>query len=203
MIKKMFSALVFGSLLVVLPACFGDSNKHDNCTSCPSHHHDDGTELREAMPGLIVVNVLDKEHFENCRIPGSMSVPFQQIDSFVTQLNEAYADKSAVEIVVYCSNYMCSASGEAAKILKKNGFEHVMAYEAGMAEWYQQGLPTEGPCKLDGFTYLKKVMGPVETEHQFAVITTQELAQKLGFGGEVQGQQGEAVEFAREAESIK
>ena len=173
-------------MLVMLPACFGDSSKSQECCPCDMHHA--AEHIKEAVPGVVLVNVLDKEHFENCRIQGSINIPFEEVDKFADQLTKEYTDKAAIEVIVYCSNYMCSASGDTAKMLAKRGFSNVKAYEAGMAEWYQQGLPTEGPCKLEGFAYLKKKMAaPAHETHEFAVITTHELAEKLGVAAEAKG----------------
>lgn len=200
--KKLISAFMISSMLVVLPACFGgDSSKPQECCPCDMHHA--GHEhIKEVVPGVVLVNVLDKEHFENCRIQGSINVPFEEVDKFVDQLTKEYQDKTAIEVIVYCSNYMCSASGEAAKMLAKRGFTNVKAYEAGMAEWYQQGLPTEGPCKLEGFAYLKKKMtAPAQQEHEFAVITTQELAEKLGVAADAKST--EIVPAPQAADAVK
>lgn len=178
----MIIAGLMGGILLVLPACFGgDSTTTEQCCSGEAHHKVGLEHIKEVVPGVVLVNVLEKDHFENCRIRGSVSAPFGDINTFISQLEKEYSDKTAIEIIVYCSNYMCSASGETAKLLLKHGFTRVKAYEAGIAEWYQQGLPTEGACKLEGFMYLaKKMAAPREQDHGFVAITTQELAEKIG-----------------------
>lgn len=122
--------------------------------------------------GLVVVNVLDKELFDDCHIKDSINIPFESLEMFDTMI-----DKDA-EIVCYCSNYFCSASGQACKILKEQGFEHVAAYEGGTAEWFQEGLPVEGPSKS---SYLQKYVEPT-TGHDpdVTVITMNDLATKMG-----------------------
>jgi len=182
MFKKLITLFVMCTMIVVLPACFNNCSKDTTC--CASHEHEAlaSSSFDEAVPGVLVVNVLDKDHFDNCHIKGSIHVPFEQAEEFAQKLANQYANKSSLEIIVYCSNYMCSASGEVAKTLHKKGFTNVKAYEGGVAEWYQNGLPTEGTCSVEGFTYLKKKMSaPQHSDPQeFAVITTQQLAQKLG-----------------------
>lgn len=121
---------------------------------------------------LVVINVLQKELYDDCHIAGSISIPFDRIE----QDAQASIDKDA-EIVIYCSNYMCTASGMACKKLQHLGFRNVWAYEAGMAEWYQQGLPTQGPAKS---AYLNRVLEqPKVHDPDVRVITTQELAAKM------------------------
>jgi rhodanese-related sulfurtransferase len=123
---------------------------------------------------LMVVNVLESEHFKDCHIKGSVNVPFDQLEILAQQL-----DKDT-EIIFYCSNYMCTGSGKAAKLFQQKGFKRVWAYEAGMNEWYRKGLPVEGGCKS---AYLSMQNEPIEEDQdsEVTVITTEELQEKLGF----------------------
>jgi rhodanese-related sulfurtransferase len=122
---------------------------------------------------VVVINVLEKNLYDDCHIQGSVSVPFEGLEQYAQQ----YLDKNT-EIVLYCSNYMCSASGQGCKLLKRLGFDKVYAYEGGTAEWYQHRLPVEGPCAAG---YLKVHLAPPDdsTEHDKAVMSMQELARKL------------------------
>lgn len=141
------------SLLLMLPGCFGEQKKE----------------------GLFVVNVLDAEHFDDCRIKDSVNVTVDELDDFASTL-----DKEKSEVVFYCSNYMCTASGFSAKKLQDMGFLNVWAYEAGMAEWYQKGLPVQGACKK---AYLDKKMEKSELDEssEIRIISTDELARKMNF----------------------
>lgn len=132
----------------------------------------------EERKDLIIINVLDKELYDDCHIKGSVNVPFMDMDNPDKDPIENYVKDlpKDIKLVIYCSNYMCSASGEVAKKLQNMGFDNVWAYEAGMAEWFQNKLPVEGVCKQ---AYLSRVMNPPKVEHDgFKVISTQEL-QKL------------------------
>jgi len=110
----------FLAALLLLPGCFGGSSKEES--------------------GPKVINVLDKKFYDDAHIPGSINISIMDV--------EKRAEKwpKSTEIVVYCSNYKCTASGMIAKKLKKMGFEKVFAYEAGMAGWKQAGLPVDGPA---------------------------------------------------------
>ena len=92
---------------------------------------------------VMVVNVLARESFEDCHIVGSISVPLAELEAAA-----AGWDKSQ-KIVTYCAHSACPASGSAADMLTELGFENVQAYEGGIKEWYQTGLPTEGPAEQD------------------------------------------------------
>ena len=123
-------------------------------------------------PKLLVINVLDKALYDDCHITGSIHVPFDQVISYVRDMSKD------TEIVVYCSNYACTTSDYVAKKLYDQGFTHVMVYQGGMAEWKQQGMPTEGPGQQ---LYLTKTMIKLdESDHSvIPVITIDELARKL------------------------
>ncbi len=149
---KLFSTFLM-SLVVLLPGCFGEQKKE----------------------GLFVVNVLDAEHFDDCHIKDSINVTVDKLDNFAATL-----DKEKSEVVFYCSNYMCTASGFSAEKLKGMGFSNVWAYEAGMAEWYQKELPVQGKCTK---AYLEKKMEKTELDEssKIRIISTDELARKMKF----------------------
>lgn len=141
------------SVILLLPACFQEQKKE----------------------GLFLVNVLDADYFNDCHIkaPNSINISLEELDAFAATLNPQKA-----EVVFYCSNYMCTASGFAAKALTQKGFANVWAYEAGMADWYQKGLPVEGPCKK---AYLDKKIEKIELEDssEIRILSTDELADKV------------------------
>lgn len=123
--------------------------------------------------GLFVVNVLDKDVYDDCHIKGSIHVPLDHIEQFAQTL-----DKNA-EVVLYCTNFLCTASFYAGKKLISMGFKQVWIYEGGTAEWYQKGFPVEGKCT---YPYLKKVIKKDEQgEHDEGVnvINIDDLARKL------------------------
>jgi len=87
--------------------------------------------------------------YENIRIRGSVSIPRTELEA--GRWKEL--DKSN-EIVVHCSSYSCQASRKAARFLEEKGFD-VRAYEGGLKEWAQAGLPMEG--KLTAREYLASI----------------------------------------------
>ncbi len=128
---------------------------------------------KEKKEGLVVVNVLDKELYDDCHIAGSINIPFEMIEE-----QTATIDKNA-DIIIYCSNYQCSTSEYAARKLREQGFTNVAVYEGGTAEWFQEGLPVEGPHKQ---SYLVKPCRQLSRDEEGAVpvITAHDLAQKMG-----------------------
>ena len=123
---------------------------------------------------LLVINVLPRESFNDCHINGSVHVPLTRLAEYAKSL-----DRNR-EIVVYCTSYVCSASREAWQLLKDMGFLAVFAYEGGMAEWFQKGLPSMGACKAEYLT--KKHHEPTQVGH-IQTISAQELEQKMQLAG--------------------
>lgn len=120
---------------------------------------------------FVVINILEKDAYNDCHIKGSMHIPFENLEKEIQQF-----DKKTT-IVLYCSNYQCTASRYGAQMLTAMGYEHVYAYEAGMAEWYQQNLPTVGACVMP---YLKEENKKVEeSEDGVRPITTEQLKEKI------------------------
>lgn len=94
-----------------------------------------------------VVNVLGKRFWEDARIKGSICAPLKELEQ------EAQKWGRNQKIVLYCACKQCDASAKAYNTLKKMGFKRVLAYEGGIREWYQKGLPCEGPCDYE---YLRR-----------------------------------------------
>lgn len=92
--------------------------------------------------GAQVVNVLDPKWYEMGFIKRSKKIPLAELDKRLKEL-----DKSK-EVITYCASTQCSASTEAAQKLAAKGFK-VRAYEGGIKEWKEAGLPieeTSGSC---------------------------------------------------------
>ena len=91
--------------------------------------------LKKGEP-VQVVNVLSPEWYKLGVIQWSKKIPLSELDKRIKEL-----DKSK-EVVTYCASSQCSASMEAAKKLAAKGFK-VKAYEGGIKEWTEAGLPVE------------------------------------------------------------
>ena len=103
-------------------------------------------ELRERIQessSLVVINVLAESYYRDCHIPGSINIPYDQIEESVHNW-----DKNS-EIVVYCAHAECDASEKAYRTLERLGFANVREFPGGIREWLQSGLPVEGPCQKD------------------------------------------------------
>lgn len=107
---------------------------------------------RLGTPEVVVVNVLAKDSYDKIHIKGSISIPRSELEAG----RWAELDRNKV-IITHCSSYECEASRAAARFLEERGFD-VRAYEGGMKEWAEAGLPTEG--RLSPEQFLAERYGP-------------------------------------------
>jgi rhodanese-related sulfurtransferase len=158
----MHKILCMISLIVVLAAGCNQQPKQSQAVSSDNHH---------VHASLLVINLLDRDYYDDAHIKGSVQVLFEHLTDYVHSV-----DKNT-PIIVYCSNYQCGSSAAAWQLLKSLGFANIWAYEGGMAEWFQLGLPTKGPAQKP---YLKRIIAkPAAEEEGIRLITAQELKEKM------------------------
>lgn len=141
-------------ICVVFAGCWSSNNRSE----------------KSGSEGPLVLNVLDEELYDDCHIPGSIQVDFDRVEAYLKNIPQER------EIIVYCSNYMCTASHFVVQKLLDAGYTHAKVYAAGMAGWIQAGYPIEGPAQAP---YLKKEVPIVNESHDFPTISTKELAERL------------------------
>jgi len=83
-----------------------------------------------------LVMVMNEWHFEASHIPGSIPVSNRQDATKKLRPDE--------EIVVYCSDDMCSSSQIAADRMERAGFTRILHYKGGLKDWSAAGYPLEG-----------------------------------------------------------
>jgi rhodanese-related sulfurtransferase len=81
-----------------------------------------------------LINCLDEWMFREKRIPGS--IRFER--AFLKTL------EPKAEIIVYCSNPGCTASVLVYQQFVEHGFQNVLHYPGGIADWEDGGYPFEG-----------------------------------------------------------
>lgn len=83
----------------------------------------------------LVVDLRPMADFEKGHIPGSKNVQMSQFDPENKQLAAA----KSLPVVLVCKTGQ--TAGQAAKRLKKAGFEHVHVLDGGIGAWQQADLP--------------------------------------------------------------
>ena len=134
-----------------------------------------------AIAQTVVIDVSLKSIFDDCHIKGAINVAYDKIDSYAKGLSKDD------EIILYCSNYYCIASSDAAKNLQKLGFKNVLVYKGGIAEWYQKNsegcsCPIVGSCKQSFLKQKVNKLGLPDSE--IKVIDFQSLKDKLTKAGQ-------------------
>jgi rhodanese-related sulfurtransferase len=88
---------------------------------------------------FVLVEALSPAHYASSHLPGAINLPYE----FVDEAEKVLPVKDA-EIVVYCMNRDCSASGLEAAELEEMGYTRVLHYADGKQDWIKAGLPVEG-----------------------------------------------------------
>jgi rhodanese-related sulfurtransferase len=144
-------------------------------------------------PEYYLINVLEKEDFDDAHIKGSIHVSMADIDAFLKKIEH----HKEVPLIFYCSNYYCTSSDLAAQKAIKKGFQAVSVYKGGIAEWFQKNKSDpsheiEGPCQMpylqfviipefDGIDPLVDVIDEdiVEDNEKIKIITINDLQKIL------------------------
>ncbi len=103
------------------------------------------TDLQNGETGILVVDARTSEAYAMSHVPGSINLPYRQIDPSTT--NAILKDKV---IVTYCAGVYCNASTKAAARLSALGFR-VKEMLDGLEGWTREGYPVEtgtGTVKL-------------------------------------------------------
>lgn len=95
---------------------------------------------------LTVINVLPKGVCADCKIPGTLNIPYHLLSRTVKNWPK---DRN---IVMHCAGLNCPLGKYACEMLHKLGFCKVRLFDGGLRTWTTQGLPTIGRCRAG---YLK------------------------------------------------
>ena len=85
---------------------------------------------------VILIDALSPESFCAHHIPGSINIPENKLQEFA----ELVLPDKDQEVIVYCKNRECKASGRAAEILANLGYTNVIHYAGGLEGWKQDGF---------------------------------------------------------------
>lgn len=95
-------------------------------------------EMQANKDPFALVEVLPPGSFQKGHLPGAINIP---TDDLKDQAEDRFDKKETV--VVYCANYHCHASTQAAEILLELGFENVLDFKGGKDVWEKAGLKLE------------------------------------------------------------
>ncbi|HVL53846.1 MAG TPA: ThiF family adenylyltransferase, partial [Vitreimonas sp.] len=99
-------------------------------------------QLREAAPGVAVVDVREASEWEQGHLPGAIHIS----KSYIEQQSEAALPDRDAPIVTYCAGGIRSLF--AAQTLREMGYTDVRSMSGGFQAWKTQGLPWKLPATL-------------------------------------------------------
>lgn len=94
-------------------------------------------ELMENRENFTLVEVLSKEDYDKGHLPMAVNIPVDKLEA----LAPAMLPDKQQRIVVYCSDFLCTASTGAARFLQSMGYVNVLDYKGGKDDWTKAGLP--------------------------------------------------------------
>ena len=89
---------------------------------------------------LVLVDALAPMSYARSHLPGAINLPAD----WVEERAPMRIPDLETEIVVYCSDVDCDASGIVARRLLELGYRNVRHYPGGKSDWVEGGLPLEG-----------------------------------------------------------
>lgn len=84
---------------------------------------------------FVLINVLAPDEFNKQHIRTSINIPASD-QRFTSEVEKVTGNKER-EVVVYCANFDCPASTDAARKLDEAGFNNVYDYEGGTQDWME------------------------------------------------------------------
>ena len=92
------------------------------------------TKKNEMIQPFLLINVVEKDYFDDAHIPYSVHVDYDNIKEYLTSILQ---NNKHTPLIFYCTNYYCTSSDDAALTALKLGFTDVSVYKGGTAEWVQ------------------------------------------------------------------
>ncbi len=90
----------------------------------------------------MILDARPEEEFREGRLPGAMSVPYNEIESAFEQVQLFFTPET--EIITYCSGQACDDSFMLSRFLQEQGYTNVFIYAGGFKAWEDADLPVEG-----------------------------------------------------------
>lgn len=94
--------------------------------------------VKNADQRLVVLDVRERDAYENCHIPGAKLLPRGQLE---LRVNDELPDPTR-RILSYCEYGKISTLATAT--LREMGFKHAVALDGGMQAWREAGYPSSG-----------------------------------------------------------
>jgi rhodanese-related sulfurtransferase len=129
---KAKTALLYALTLILFLSCNSQAQQKTLLTP-------DEFEKQVAQPGIQVLDVRTAGEFQSGHLKNALQADWNKQDQFTERTK--YIDKSK-PVYVYC--LAGSRSAEAAKWMRKQGFQQVLELDGGISSWKRAGKSLEG-----------------------------------------------------------
>lgn len=93
----------------------------------------------------ILIDCMPSESYKTVHIPGAISIPFDDPESFELKVEQKGIREKDKTIVTYCRDEDCELSPAAAHVLEDHmGFKDVREFDGGLVGWRRAGNAFEG-----------------------------------------------------------
>ena len=92
----------------------------------------------ESDGDFVLVEALPAAHYENGHIPGAVNLPPAEIRR---RRAAELIPHPETEIILYCASSVCDAASKAERLLRSLGYDNILHYLGGKADWKDAGLP--------------------------------------------------------------
>ncbi len=92
--------------------------------------------LRTRRESIAVLDVRDREQYQEWHLPGAVNIPLDQLENRIGEVTRFH------EVICYCGSITCLSSARAAYLLASKG---ILAREliGGFKAWQELGFPLE------------------------------------------------------------
>lgn len=92
---------------------------------------------RQADESFVIIDVRTPAEFAQGHVPGAVNIPVDQLDKRLSELQSA----KHKDVVLYCRSG--KRAGQAAEVLRANGFGKLLHLAGDMPKWEADKLPVE------------------------------------------------------------
>ncbi len=88
----------------------------------------------------LILDAREPDEFKKGRVPGSINIPYLQVDNYFEQLAMFPRDTT---VAIYCNNLMCPLGRGLAEFMEQLDFKRLLLFEEGWDRWERDELPIE------------------------------------------------------------
>lgn len=88
----------------------------------------------------LLLDAREPDEFKKGRVPGSINIPYLQVDNYFEQLAMFPRDTT---VAIYCNNLMCPLGRGLAEFMEQLEFKRLLLFEEGWDRWERDEMPVE------------------------------------------------------------